>query len=36
MRMTLAVAHELGPVLVSVTRGISRQLGYRGAGGSVE
>ena len=36
MRLTLSVAHELGPVLVSVTRGISRQLGYRGAAGSVE
>lgn len=33
VRLTLEVAHELGPELVAVTREISHQLGYRGASG---
>jgi IclR family acetate operon transcriptional repressor len=34
VRLTLKVAHELGPSLVAVTREISRQLGYRGTSGT--
>lgn len=34
VRLTLEVAHALGPDLVAVTREISRQLGYRGTTGA--